>query len=159
VTKAYKLANVKDKVKCMGGVEWEDKTRTDLCFPQYNQLKGYIERSRVFGIQEAYSDASAEVSRIYNEQNNKINELSKEVRMLTNALNKANVTLDELQNKKRPPAKETDGRKEKYMDDWQVERAKRMREDNISYAEIGKDLRVSSRTVRRAVKGEGAYKN
>jgi predicted DNA-binding protein (UPF0251 family) len=134
------------------GVYWINPNTKKPCYPQFNKLNDYISRSKIDGIHGQYSLASQEISEWYNELTAKIDELEAENRALTNAEN-----MEKVKNIKTYPAP-ISGRKPKALGVMEIEKMKRMRSDGVSFDDIGRTYGVSSRTVRRAVNGEAAYK-
>jgi hypothetical protein len=139
-------------------ITWNNQDEKRPCFPQYNKLGYFIERSRVDGIHNQYNEATNEICEIYNKMNERIFTLESINRGLTNALELAKVKNREA----RPPEEvhhslPMQGRKPKSLDEMQVRAVEKMRKNGISYENIAKLMKVSSRTVRRAVKRENSY--
>jgi hypothetical protein len=124
------------------GIYWTDKTRTDPCYPAFNELgNDYICRSRIYGISDVYYKAQNEIVRIYNEQNAEIDKLKRIIEDRTKAEKQGNVNSYPMQ-----------GRKPSALNKVQSEKAWRMYQDEIKIEVIARHFGVSKRTISRVVK-------
>lgn len=157
-------------------LNWNDSSKTEPCYPDFNDLRRYIERSRVPGIVEAYELASKEICSWHNDFSLQVDSLKLRIGSVTKADNTLIVhkkkvpSASSLENRSDKQVTKADnkpivqieskpkiimnGRKPKLLTVEQVCKVKRMREDGKSFKEIAKIFDVSDRTIRRCLADE-----
>ena len=132
-------------------IHWTDTTKTEPCMPCFNELEYYVGRSRVWGIHDAYYKAEKEVIKDHNDfceiirnLHDENQRLKSKVNELTKADISANVNIKSSLIIMR-------GRKPRKLNDMQIEKAQRMKQDGMKFSAIAHQFDVSERTIRRVL--------
>lgn len=113
-------------------ITWNDKSNTEDPAPKMNSLEHYINRSRVQGIQIAYNDAVLEYVAKYNELNEKIIKLNKELEVWKKNQHGRKSSLDQ--------------HKKNFIDEQKL--------NGVSNRSIAKTLNLSEGTIRNYLKSK-----
>lgn len=113
-------------------ITWDDKSNTKDPAPKMNLLEHYINRSRVPDIQKAYNDAILEYVSKYNEMNEKIIKLNKELEVWKKNQHGRKSSLDQ--------------QKKNFIDEQKLK--------GVSNRSIAKMLNLSEGTIRNYLKSK-----